>query len=150
MRAIVQRSGPASVSVDGTIVGKIDAGMVVLLGVGHEDTEKQAEKLASKIARLRIFPDDDGVANLSLLDTGLQALVISQFTLMADTRKGNRPSFIGAAPPEHAERLYELFTATLREFLEGDSVATGTFGAMMDVSLTNQGPYTLILETNAP
>lgn len=123
--------------------------MVVLLGIGHEDNEAHAESLASKVARLRIFPDRQGVPNRSLLDTGLQALVVSQFTLMADTRKGNRPSYVGAAPPDQAEKLYEHFVQALRAHIGTENVATGRFAAMMDVAFVNEGPYTLILESRA-
>lgn len=149
MRVVVQRARDASVTVDGDVVGRIERGMIILLGVGHEDSEAGAEVLAGKIARLRIFPDERGVPNLSLLDTGLEAMVVSQFTLMADTRKGNRPSYVAAASPELAERLYEHFVGALREHLGGHKVATGRFAAMMDVLFVNEGPYTLILESPA-
>lgn len=147
MKAVVQRAREASVTVEGSLVGNIRRGMVVLLGVGHEDNEAHAEHLAGKIARLRIFPDENEIPNRSLLDTGLEALVISQFTLMADTRKGNRPSYIDAAPPEPAERLYEHFVRTLRSLIGKEKVRTGQFAAMMDVAFVNEGPYTLILES---
>ena len=149
MKAVIQRSGEASVKVDGAIVGQIDEGMVILLGVGHNDNTAHAEALANKIARIRIFPDEQGIPNHSLIDTGKKALVISQFTLMADTRKGNRPSYIGAAPPDKAESLYEHFVQALQNQLEANNVATGRFGAMMEVALVNQGPYTLVLESKA-
>lgn len=147
MKAVIQRSGPAKVEVEGKIVGSIDGGMVILLGVGHEDDSAHAEALAGKVARIRIFPDDKDIPNHSLLDTGLEALVISQFTLMADTRKGNRPGYSDAAPPDQAEALYEHFVDSLKSSLGTDKVATGRFGAMMNVSLVNQGPYTLLLES---
>jgi D-tyrosyl-tRNA(Tyr) deacylase len=147
VKAVVQRARDASVKVAGEIVGRIDRGVVVLLGVGHEDDEAHATALARKISALRLFPDGAGVPNLSLIDTGLSALVISQFTLMADTRKGNRPSYIGAAPPELAERLYLHFVARLTEVLGAGKVATGRFGARMDVMLVNEGPFTLLIES---
>lgn len=147
MKAVVQRAREASVTVEKEIVGNIPRGMVVLLGVGPDDNETHAESLAGKIARLRIFPDEHNVPNRSLLDTGMEALVVSQFTLMADTRKGNRPSYVGAAPPDHAERLYEHFVRALRGIIGEENVATGRFGAMMDVAFVNEGPYTLILES---
>ncbi len=149
MKAVIQRSGEATVKVAGEIVGRIEDGMVILLGVGHDDNTAHAEALANKVARIRIFPDSQDVPNLSLIDTGKEALVISQFTLMADTRKGNRPSYIGAAPPEQAENLYEHFVKSLQDQLK-NNVATGQFGAMMEVSLINQGPYTLVLESKVP
>src|SRR5687767_12197156 len=117
MKAVIQRARNASVVVDSQIVGAIETGMVVLLGVGQADSEEHAMMLARKISALRIFHDENGIANLSLLDTGRSALVISQFTLLADTRKGNRPSYIDAARPELAERLYESFVAALRSLI---------------------------------
>ena len=150
MRAVIQRAREASVTTGGEIVGRIDRGMVILLGVGREDNPDHAEMLAGKIARLRIFPDEAEVANLSLIDTGFGALVISQFTLMADTRKGNRPGFSEAAPPERAEKLYEAFVRMLGEQIGHDRVSTGRFGAMMDVAFVNEGPYTVILESRVP
>ena len=149
MKAVVQRAKNASVTVEGGIIGHIEEGMLVLLGIGHDDNETDVETLAGKIARLRIFPDDQAIPNLSLIDTGLEALVVSQFTLMAKTRKGNRPSYIDAARPELAERLYERFVVQLKELIGATNVATGRFGAMMDISFVNQGPYTLILESKA-
>jgi D-tyrosyl-tRNA(Tyr) deacylase len=145
MIAIIQRARDASVQVDTTTVGSIDHGMVVLLGVAPQDDSASARKLAGKIARLRIFADSEGVPNLSMLDTGDSALVISQFTLLADTRKGNRPSYGGAAKPDRAEELYLCFVDELRELVGQTHVETGRFGAMMDVRLINEGPYTLIL-----
>ena len=147
MKAVVQRARKGSVTVGKEVVGKIDRGMVIFLGVGHDDDEAHAEMLAGKIARLRIFPDQRDVPNLSLIDTGFEALVVSQFTLMADTRKGNRPGFSGAAPPEQAERLYECFDRLHGEQIGNDQVSTGRFAAMMDVAFVNEGPYTLILES---
>jgi D-tyrosyl-tRNA(Tyr) deacylase len=147
MKAVVQRARAASVTVAGEIIGAIDRGMVVLLGVGRDDDEAHAAALARKVAALRLFPDAAEVPNLSLIDTGYSALVVSQFTLMADTRKGNRPSYIGAAPPEQAEHLYEHFVSELRTVLGADRVATGRFRAMMDVAFVNEGPFTLLLES---
>ncbi|MCE2502847.1 MAG: D-tyrosyl-tRNA(Tyr) deacylase [Chlorobi bacterium] len=147
MRAVVQRAKNVSVSVENEVVGRIERGMLILLGVGHDDNDTHAGMLARKIARLRIFPDNQGVPNLSLLDTGLQALVVSQFTLMADTRKGNRPSYVAAARPEQAERLYERFVDLLGKEIGIEKVATGCFAAMMNVAFVNEGPYTLILES---
>ena len=147
MKAVIQRSGPAAVEVEREITGSIEEGMVILLGVGHEDDGAHAEALAGKVARIRIFPDEKDIPNRSLIDTGLEALVISQFTLMADTRKGNRPGYSDAAPPDQARALYEHFVEALKDILGTDKVATGRFGAMMDVSLVNRGPYTLLLES---
>ena len=144
MRAVVQRVSRAAVHVDGEVVGSCGPGLVVLVGVGHDDTAETAERLAGKLARLRIFPDDAGRFDRSLLDTGGEALVVSQFTLLADTRKGNRPSFTGAAVPEQAEPLVALVADTLRA--EGIGVATGRFGAMMEVELVNDGPVTIVLD----
>ncbi len=135
-------------TVSGEVVGAIERGMVVLVGVGHDDTSAHASMLARKIAALRIFPDALKIPNLSLVDTGYSALVISQFTLLADTRKGNRPGYSGAAAPEMAERLYEQFVQELRSHIGTDRVATGRFGAMMDVALVNEGPFTLLLESH--
>jgi D-tyrosyl-tRNA(Tyr) deacylase len=131
------------VEVAGNVVGEIGPGLTVLLGVAHGDTAEDAARLAAKIARLRIFENADGKFDRSLLDTGGEALVVSQFTLIADTAKGNRPSFAGAAPPEQAEPLYEAFVAALREL--GVHVETGSFGARMEVELVNDGPVTIVL-----
>jgi len=147
MKAVVQRARAASVTVDGEVVGSIDRGMVVLLGVGRDDTEAHADMLARKVAALRLFPDSNDVPNLSLIDTGFAALVVSQFTLLGDTRKGNRPSYIDAAPPELAEALYERFVAALRASIGAERVATGRFRMMMDVAFVNEGPFTLLLES---
>jgi len=148
MRAVLQRAREASVTVNGKVVGSIERGIVVLLGVGHDDARDSAAKLARKIGALRIFPDSNGVMNLSLIDVGAGALVVSQFTLMADTRKGNRPSYTGAAPPEQAEALYEAFVRCMCELIGSDKVATGVFRASMDVSLINEGPVTIIVEVD--
>jgi D-tyrosyl-tRNA(Tyr) deacylase len=131
--------------VDGEVVGEIGAGLVALLGVGPDDDEGTADELARKAAELRIFRDDDGRTNRSLLDIGGAALVVSQFTLYADTRRGRRPGFTGAASPEHAERLYLRFADALRAL--GVAVATGRFGAEMAVELVNDGPFTIWLDT---
>ena len=144
MRAVVQRVARASVTVDGSLVAEIDHGAVVLLGVANGDTEADADRLAGKVARLRIFADDTGRFDRSLLDVGGEALVVSQFTLLADTRKGNRPSFTDAAAPAVAEPLYEAFCAALEG--EGVPVARGVFAAHMTVELVNDGPVTIVLD----
>ncbi len=144
MRAVVQRVTRAAVRVDGETVGSCGAGLVVLVGVRHEDTSETAERLAAKVARLRIFPDGEGRFDRSLLDTGGEALVVSQFTLLADTRKGNRPSFTAAAAPEQAEPLVERVAQALGGL--GIHVETGVFGARMEVELANDGPVTLVLD----
>lgn len=130
--------------VDGDVVGAIGRGLLVLLGVGHDDTSENATRLAAKIARLRIFPDAAGRFDRSLLDVGGDALVVSQFTLLADTRKGNRPSFTDAARPEQAEPLVEAFAEALRA--AGARVETGAFGTKMEVELVNDGPVTIVFE----
>lgn len=145
MRIVVQRSKEAKVTVDGEVVGKIDKGLVLLVGVTHEDKEEDAVYLADKVANLRIFEDEADKMNFSLLDVGGEILSVSQFTLYGDCRKGRRPNFMDAARPEHAEQIYEGFNRFLRE--KGIKVETGKFGAMMDVQLTNDGPVTLILES---
>jgi D-tyrosyl-tRNA(Tyr) deacylase len=145
MRALIQRVTEASVAVDAEIVGAIGAGYVILLGVGHDDTPAEAAQLAEKIANLRLFADAAGKFNHSLLDVGGAALVVSQFTLFADTRKGRRPSFVQAAAPDVAVPLIDHFCATLRS--QGTMVATGRFGAMMQVRLVNDGPVTVWLDT---
>ena len=146
MKAVVQRVSGASVVVDGETLGAIDRGLLVLLGVGPADTEVEARWLARKLMTLRIFPDEQGRMNLSVADLGLGVLVVSQFTLFGDCRKGRRPSFARAAHPDHAEPLYERFCEILAE--EGcRDVARGRFGADMKVSLLNDGPVTLILDT---
>ncbi len=145
MRAVVQRVSRASVTVDGTVVGACGHGLLVLVGARHEDTSETATRLAGKIARLRIFENDEGRFDRSLLDVGGEALVVSQFTLLADTTKGNRPSFTGAAPPDEAEPLVDLLAAELAEL--GVRTATGRFGARMQVELVNDGPVTIVLDT---
>jgi D-aminoacyl-tRNA deacylase len=143
MRAVVQRVSRAAVRVEGRVAGEVGAGLLVLLGVAAGDEEPDAARLAAKVARLRIFENDEGRFDRSVLDAGGAALVVSQFTLIADTAKGNRPSFAGAAPPAAAERLYERFCAALRD--EGVPVEQGVFGARMDVELVNDGPVTIVL-----
>ncbi len=145
MRACVQRVSQASVTVDGQIVGQIDCGLLVLLGVTGDDQSKDATYLAEKITTLRIFNDDDGKMNRSLLDTGGQMLVVSQFTLLGDCRKGRRPSFTQAAGPEIAQQLYSQFVAEVQS--RGIRVATGRFQAHMDVALINDGPVTVLLDS---
>jgi D-tyrosyl-tRNA(Tyr) deacylase len=132
------------VTVDGEVVGEIGSGLCILLGVASGDGDEEAVRLAGKVARLRIFENDEGRFDRNLLDTGGLALVVSQFTLIADTAKGNRPSFSGAAPPEQAGRLYERFCTALREL--GVAVQTGIFGARMQVEIVNDGPVTVILD----
>ena len=143
MRAVAQRVARARVLEDGRLLGQVKGGLCVLLGVARDDDEKMAKTLARKLARLRIFPDDEGRFSHSVRDVGGSALVISQFTLIADTSRGNRPSFSGAAPADLAEPLYERFCADLRA--EGVPVETGRFGALMQVELVNDGPVTIIL-----
>lgn len=145
MRIVLQRSKNAKVTVNGEIVGEIESGLVLLVGVTHEDGEEDAAYLADKVVNLRIFEDENGKMNHSLLDKGGQILSVSQFTLYGDCRKGRRPNFMEAAKPEQAEKLYEFFNEELRK--KGISVETGIFGAMMDVSLINDGPVTLIVES---
>ena len=145
MRAIVQRVTTASVTVEGRVSGEIGAGLMILLGVGRSDTPEVAASFAEKIANLRIFSDAAGKMNLSLLETAGAALVVSQFTLFGDTRGGRRPSYIQAAPPEDANRLYEEFVRSLRAL--GVKVETGIFQAHMQVALVNDGPVTLWLDT---
>ena len=145
MRAVVQRVSEASVRVEGQICGAIGPGLLVLLGVGKKDVEQDALLLADKIANLRIFEDQHGLMNLSLLEVQGEMLVVSQFTLFGDCRKGRRPSYSTAAPPAEAVRLYEQFIAEIRA--RHIPVATGIFQAMMDVTLINNGPITLLLDT---
>ncbi|MDF1506838.1 D-aminoacyl-tRNA deacylase [Robertmurraya sp. DFI.2.37] len=145
MRIVVQRSKEAQVTVTGKVVGKINKGYVLLVGVTHEDSEDDAKYLAEKIAHLRVFEDDNMKMNLSLLDVGGEILSVSQFTLYGDCRKGRRPNFMEAAKPDHAEKIYDHFNRLLEE--QGIHVETGQFGVMMDVQLTNDGPVTLILES---
>ncbi|MDQ0158726.1 D-aminoacyl-tRNA deacylase [Alkalibacillus salilacus] len=146
MRAVVQRTVNGEVEVDQTITGEIDFGLVVLLGVTHEDTEKDLDYIADKVTNLRIFEDEEGKMNLSLKDVGGKILSISQFTLYGDTRKGRRPSFMQAAKPAQANTLYEQFNDKVRSL--GVPVETGAFGEHMKVSLTNDGPVTLIIDSN--
>ena len=145
MRAVVQRVTRARVTVDSRVAGEIQTGLLILVGVGREDTAESAVYLAEKIANLRIFPDDAGKMNRSLVESGGSALVISQFTLYGDTRGGRRPSYIQAATPEIASRLYEEFVRCLRSF--GIAVETGIFQADMEVELVNDGPVTILLDS---
>ncbi len=145
MRALVQRVSHAEVAVDGDTVGRTGPGLMILVCAMQGDTEAEAEKLAARIAKLRVFQDEAGKMNRSLLDTGGGALVVSQFTLAADTSRGNRPGFSAAAPPEQGERLYLHFAHALAAL--GPEVETGAFGADMKVSLTNDGPVTIWIET---
>ncbi|MDJ0816858.1 MAG: D-aminoacyl-tRNA deacylase [Desulfobacterales bacterium] len=145
MRAVVQRVREASVETEGEIISRIGGGLLVLLGIAREDHRSDAEYLASKISNLRIFEDEAGKMNRSLIDTGGDMLVVSQFTLLGDCRKGRRPSFISAAEPDRANELYEYFVEAVRQL--GIPVATGRFKAMMAVALVNDGPVTLIVES---
>jgi D-tyrosyl-tRNA(Tyr) deacylase len=145
MRAVVQRVSRASVTVDGDVVGRIGAGQLVLLGVAQGDTTDDVELVADKLVHLRIFEDDEGKMNRSLLETGGAMLVVSQFTLLGDCRKGRRPSFIDAAPPELGEQLYKALVAAVSA--HGVQVATGVFRAQMNVELVNDGPVTILLDS---
>lgn len=145
MKAVIQRANEASVTVNGEVIGAIDRGFVVLLGVTHDDTTEDIQYLVNKITHLRVFEDEEEKMNLSLKDTGGSVLSISQFTLYADTRKGRRPSFVRAAKPDVASELYDQFNMALRA--EGIHVETGKFGAMMDVRFTNAGPVTLVIDS---
>ncbi|HEY7512740.1 MAG TPA: D-aminoacyl-tRNA deacylase [Vicinamibacteria bacterium] len=145
MRAVVQRVSEASVRVEGAVVGQIGPGLLVLLGVGRGDAEKDAAQLADRVLHLRIFADEAGHLNRSVAETGGAALVVSQFTLYGDARKGRRPSFVDAAPPEEANPLYAAFCARLRA--AGLRVEQGVFRAMMDVALVNHGPVTILLDS---
>lgn len=147
MRALVQRVTHASVTVEGDVVGKIGKGFLILLGVGHDDTETQADKLWGKISKMRIFEDENGKTNLGLADVGGEVLVVSQFTLYANCKRGNRPSFTDAGAPDEANRLYEYFAGLVRRDM--GRVETGSFGAMMQVDLCNDGPFTIWLDTEA-
>ena len=147
MRAVIQRVREGRVSVEGATVGEIGSGLVILLGAGHGDGQAEADRLADKIANLRIFADAEGKTNLSVLDVGGEALVISQFTLYADCRKGRRPSFVHAAPPDVAAPLMDYFAGRLRQAGLG-RVETGEFGAMMLVEIHNDGPFTIVLDTD--
>ncbi|TXL68069.1 D-tyrosyl-tRNA(Tyr) deacylase [Cerasibacillus terrae] len=146
MRAVIQRANHASVTVSNEVIGKVDEGLVILLGVTHDDSMQDVEYLVQKIANLRIFEDEEGKMNLSIKDINGSVLSISQFTLYADTRKGRRPSFVKAAKPDYANELYEKFNQLLKD--EGLHVETGQFGAMMDVRFTNVGPVTIIIDSN--
>lgn len=145
MKVVIQRSKQASVTIEQQVVGEIEWGLVLLVGISEDDTAADLDYVAHKVSHLRIFEDDAGKMNHSVLEAGGEILSVSQFTLYADTRKGRRPSFIKAAKPEQAERLYEDFNEKLRQY--GLKVATGSFGAMMDVALTNDGPVTLIVDS---
>jgi D-tyrosyl-tRNA(Tyr) deacylase len=145
MRVVLQRVSEASVAVEGEVIASIGPGLLVLVGAAQGDEEAEARRLAQKCAEMRIFSDDEGRFNLSLLDVGGEALVVSQFTLLADARRGRRPSFVGAAPPETAEPLVGAFVDGLRE--AGVAVQTGRFGAKMRVSLVNEGPVTIVLDS---
>jgi D-tyrosyl-tRNA(Tyr) deacylase len=145
MRAVVQRVKSASVTVDASVVGRIDSGLLVFLGVAHGDGPADLDYIAAKIRELRIFSDDHGRMNRSVVETGGAVLVVSQFTLLGDARKGRRPSFDGAAPPALAESLYHGLVRKLRD--EGLRVETGTFQAHMDVALVNDGPVTMLLDS---
>ncbi len=147
MRAVIQRVREGRVSVEGQTIGEIGHGLVILLGAGHGDGELEADRLADKIANLRIFADAEGKTNLSIRDVGGGALVISQFTLYADCRKGRRPSFVHAAPPDTAAPLVDYFAGRLRQAGVND-VETGEFGATMLVEIQNDGPFTIVLDTD--
>jgi D-tyrosyl-tRNA(Tyr) deacylase len=146
MRVVIQRVSEAAVKIDGTIVGEISKGLLVLLGIAHEDTQQDALYLIQKLINLRIFSDADGKMNLSVQDCGGGLLIVSQFTLYADTKKGNRPSYIRAARPEQAIPLYEFFLKELQKQFKG-RIRTGQFGADMKVSLINDGPVTIIIDS---
>ena len=146
MKFVIQRVSHASVTVDGTVIGNIGKGYLVLIGVGQGDTRAEADRLVKKMLGLRIFPDENGKINLSLKDVEGELLLVSQFTLYADCRKGNRPSFVNAAPPDAANRIYEYILKKCRQ--EIPTVESGSFGAHMNVSLVNDGPFTVILDSN--
>jgi D-tyrosyl-tRNA(Tyr) deacylase len=150
MRALVQRVKRCSVSIDGSVHSSIGTGMLILLGVRRSDTPADADELAGRCTALRIFDDAEGRMNLSLVDTGGSAMVVSQFTLYGDTRRGNRPSYSDAAPAALAEELYNRFVAAMKARLDRPRVATGVFRAMMDVELVNDGPVTILLESKNP
>ena len=145
MRALVQRVSEASVLVDCSVAGQIRRGLLIFLGIRHDDTEARAEQLATKIGQLRIFPDAEGKMNLSLRDIGGEMLIVSQFTLYGDTRKGNRPSYAEAARPDKAQELYQFFIESCRD--KGFPVATGVFQAHMEVRLINDGPVTILCDS---
>jgi D-tyrosyl-tRNA(Tyr) deacylase len=146
MRAVIQRVGSASVTIEGKVYSSIEQGLMILAGFENSDTDISIDRLCSKIVNMRIFPDCEGKMNLSILDTGGEILAVSQFTLYASTRKGNRPSFIRAAPPSISEPLYETFVKRLGALL-GKPVATGVFGANMKVALVNDGPVTIVIDS---
>ena len=146
MRAVVQRVSRASVTIDNQVVSSIDKGLLVLLGVGNEDTQEDIDWLTKKIAQMRIFPDDNGNMNKSIIDIDARAIVVSQFTLFASTKKGNRPSFLNSAKPELANQLYEDFLKSFEAKL-GKKIGAGVFGADMKVDLLNDGPVTIIIDT---
>ncbi|MDO5042195.1 MAG: D-aminoacyl-tRNA deacylase [Slackia sp.] len=146
MRALIQRVTRAQVSIEGNVVSSIGKGYAILLGVGANDTEEQADKLWSKISKMRIFEDENGKTNVSLADVAGEVLVVSQFTLYANCKRGNRPSFTEAGAPDEANRLYEYFVELARKDVE--HVGTGSFGAMMQVELVNDGPFTIWLDTD--
>lgn len=148
MKAVIQRVSRGNVRVDGSVIGEIGLGLVVLVGVRSGDTDVDARTLAAKTSALRIFSDEAGKMNLSVQDVGGAVLAISQFTLYADTRKGNRPSFMRAAPPDEANDLYEVYVSHLRELLGDGRVATGVFRASMMVEIHNDGPVTIELSTD--
>lgn len=145
MRVVIQRVKEASVTVDEKIVGQIDKGYLILVGVTHMDTSEDVDYLVRKVKNLRVFEDENGKMNISIMQKGYDVLSVSQFTLYANTKDGNRPSFIEAAKPDHAEKLYEEFNEKLRN--AGIKVETGIFGAMMDVALVNDGPVTIIIDS---
>ncbi len=146
MRAVIQRVTNASVAIESSVVGEIRKGYLILLGVGQDDGEAEIERLWSKIFKLRIFDDEEGKTNLSLADVAGSVLIVSQFTLYANCKRGNRPSFTGAGSPQEAKRLYEAFVERAKRDVE--KVETGRFGANMSVSLTNDGPFTIVLDTD--
>ena len=145
MRCFIQRVKKACVTVEGNTIGQIGKGLLIFFGAGIGDTEELAKKYAEKIVKLRIFEDENGKTNRSLKDVGGELLVVSQFTLYADCRKGNRPNFLNAAPPEEAEQLYEYFVSCCREL--AGQVETGSFGALMEVELCNDGRFTILLDS---
>lgn len=148
MRAIIQRVSSASVTIDGKVTGSIETGYLILLGVSKTDTDEEARKLWGKVSKLRLFSDEEGKTNLSIHDIGGSVLVVSQFTLYANCKKGNRPSFTDAGLPDEANRLYEVFLALARTDLGDAYVAHGSFGAEMQVELVNNGPFTILLDTD--
>ena len=148
MKGLIQRVSHASVTVDGQAIGRIDDGLLLLLGVGKEDDTATVARLCQRISSYRVFPDQDGRMNLSLKDSGGSLLIVPQFTLMADTRRGNRPGFSSAGSPDHANALFEAFSAEAVAQLGAERVATGEFGADMKVSLLNDGPVTFLLEVD--